>query len=425
MKGKERARGKIRMQEKRLFSNTFFLYLMTFSTQLFSFITVPYLARILGPSVYGKIGIAQAYMAYLQIILDFGFILSATQKVVECRNDSVQIGKIISAVFILKIMLCLVSSAVFGVIIQYNEILKTDASFYVLFMLATMINAAMPDFFYRGIEQMRMITVRTLIIKGGCAALTFLFIKSPKDLWLVPFFQLIGNFFAVIAMYFDLIHNHGIIPRKVGMGYIIAILKDSAPFFISRAASTVYQGLNTIILSTIYGTSPVVGYYTSADKIVSLSKSASSPIADSLYPYMLREKNYKLVRKMLSIFMPVILIGACIVFILADPFCIFLFGNEYASSGMILRCLLPIIVIILPTYILCFPVMVPLGLSRQANFSNVVGLITQIAGLALLTLSKRLNVYSLCILTSVSEIMVFIFRLFTVIHHVRMSKRAE
>ena len=79
----------MRLQEKRLFSNTFFLYLLTFSTQLFSFITVPYLSRILGPSVYGKVGIAQAYMAYVQIILDFGLILSATQKVVEFQDNKI------------------------------------------------------------------------------------------------------------------------------------------------------------------------------------------------------------------------------------------------------------------------------------------------------------------------------------------------
>ena len=69
----------IRPQEKRLFSNTVFLYLLTFSTQLFSFITVPYLSRVLGPTVFGKVGIAQAYMSYVQIILDFGLILSATR----------------------------------------------------------------------------------------------------------------------------------------------------------------------------------------------------------------------------------------------------------------------------------------------------------------------------------------------------------
>lgn len=418
-------RKKLRMQEKRLFSNTLFLYLMTFSTQLFSFITVPYLARVLGPSIYGKIGIAQAYMSYLQIILDFGFILSATQKVVESRNDSVSTGKIISAVFITKMMLCFVSSVVFGIIIYYNATLRTDTSFYILFILATMINAAMPDFFYRGIEQMRMITVRTLFIKGSCAALTFLFIKSPNELLLVPFFQLLGNFFAVIVMYLDMIHNHGIRPQKVGVRYIVGTLKGAAPFFISRVSSTVYQGLNTIILSAIYGPSPVVGYYTSADKIVSLSKSSSSPIADSLYPYMLREKNYKLVRKILYIFMPIIFIGVCVAFVFADQFCIFIFGNEYANTGGILRCLLPIVVIILPTYILCFPVMVPLGLSKQANFSNVIGLFAQVTGLILLTLFRCLNVYTLCILTSISELMVFLFRLCAVIHHIRRSKKAE
>ena len=98
----------INAQDKVLFSNTIFLYILTFSSQFFSFLTVPYLTRVLGPSVYGKVGIAVAYMAYVQIILDFGFILSATQKVVENREDKDKLGKIITAVTCVKLTLSII-----------------------------------------------------------------------------------------------------------------------------------------------------------------------------------------------------------------------------------------------------------------------------------------------------------------------------
>ena len=67
-----------------LFQNTLMLYILTFSNYLFNFISVPYQTRLFGPEVYGELGFAQALMAYVQMVLDFGFILSSTEDVL-CR----------------------------------------------------------------------------------------------------------------------------------------------------------------------------------------------------------------------------------------------------------------------------------------------------------------------------------------------------
>ena len=410
----------IKTQDRVLFSNTIFLYILTFSSQFFSFLTVPYLTRVLGPSVYGKVGIAVAYMAYVQIILDFGFILSATQKVVENRDDKNKLGKILTAVTCVKLTLSTILTIAFGCFVIMSESMKQDAVFYLLYILSTIANALMPDFFYRGIEKMKIITIRTFIIKGVATLGTFIFIKEAADYWMIPLFVMLGNSIAVFVMFYDISHNYLVKFQRANFRFINHLVKDSALFFVSRAASTAYQAVNTIILSFIYGSSPVVGYYTSADKLISLGKTASGPIADSLYPYMIKQKNYRLVKKILLIFMPIIVIGVTAVFVLAEPICIWLFGAEYAQAGNVLRCLLPILLIILPTYILCFPVMVPLGLSKWANMSNVVGMIIQIFGLITLIILKKLNIYTLCLLSSTTEVIVFLFRLTVVVFHKKL-----
>lgn len=413
---------KINAQDKVLFSNTIFLYILTFSSQFFSFLTVPYLTRVLGPSVYGKVGIAVAYMAYVQIILDFGFILSATQKVVESRTDKDKLGKIITAVTYTKLTLSVILTIIFGCFVFMSESMKQDAVFYLLYMVSTVANALMPDFFYRGIEKMKIITVRTFIIKAAATLGTFIFVKEAADYWMIPLFVMLGNSVAVIVMFRDMLQTYQVRFQPMNFRFIKGLIKDSALFFVSRAASTAYQAVNTIILNFIYGSSPLVGYYTSADKLISLGKAASGPIADSLYPYMIKQKNYRLVKKILLIFMPIITIGVAVVFVLAEPICIWLFGAEYAEAGKVLKCLLPILLVILPTYILCFPVMVPLGLSKWANMSNVVGMIIQILGLVGLIVLGKLNIYTLCLLSSTTEVTIFLFRLIVVIFHKRFTK---
>ncbi|CRZ34635.1 PST family polysaccharide transporter [Herbinix hemicellulosilytica] len=401
--------------DKTLLSNTFFLYLLTFSSRLFSLATVPYLTRILGAVTYGKTGIALAYMSYVAIIMDLGFILSGTQKVVNHKNDILYISKLICSVALIKFLLGILVSAIFTAYILCNPNMRYDFWFYFFYLAAFIVNAFLPDFYYRGIEKMKVITYRTLAVKTIFTVLIFILVKDDRDYWLIPLITLLGNALALIIMYYDLKKNYGIRFCRASLSEVWQITKDTLPFFASRIASTVYQALNTIILSFVYGNSPIIGYYTSVDKIVSLSKTVSSPLADSLYPYMLREKDFKTVKRLLIKTMPVIIIGTLIIFIYAKLLCIFLFGREYASAGNILRCLLPIIVVILPTYLLCFPVMVPLGLSKYANMSNIVGMGIQIIGLVILIFTDNINVYSICIMSSVTEVCVFLFRLAAVL----------
>ena len=401
----------IKSTDKILFKNTFFLYLLTFSGYFFSVATVPYLTRTLGAVAFGKTGVATAYMSYVTIIMDLGFILSATQKVVEHKTDALYIRKLLYSVFIIKIIVGFIISFFFLTYVFFNPIMRQDFIFYALYLAAYIINSFLPDFFYRGIEKMKIITIRTLLVKGLFMCLIFAFVDSPKDYWKVPFITLLGNTIAVLLTYFDLFISYRMNFEKATRHEIYSHIKDTLPFFSSRIASTFYQAMNTIVLSSIYGNSKLIGYYTSADKIITLSKTGSSPIADSLYPYMIRNKNFKLVKRILLIFMPVICFFVCLLFIYAESICIYIFGNEYADTANILRCLLPIMVVILPTYIICFPVMVPLGLSKYANKSNSVGVALQICGLIILWAFNNLTIYNLCILTSISEIGVFLYRI--------------
>lgn len=113
--------------------------------------------------------------------------------------------------------------------------------------------------------------------------------------------------------------------------------------------------------------------------------------------------------------MPIITMGVILVAVFAEPLCVFAFGKEYAGAGNVLRLLLPIAWVILPTYIIAFPVMSPLGLTKYANYSNVIGMCIQIVGLFQLKITRNMNVYTICGLTSLTEVSVFLYRLIVVL----------
>lgn len=397
-------------KDSKLLQNTAFLYLMTFSNQLINLLTIPYQTRVLGPVVYGKISVAASLMVYVQLIMDFGFILSATEKVARKRNEVEYISRLFTAVTIIKLVLGVGAGSILYVVCGSIHALRTDRMLYMLYYAAYVVNALLPDFIYRGKEQMRTITVRTVFIRMFFASLMLIFVKESADYWKLPLLLFTGNLLAVAFSFWHVRKTFSVRLSMPDSAFLLETIQDTIPFFVSRIASTFYQALNTLILGVKYSGQAVIGYYGSADKLLGIAKSVSAPVADSLYPYMVRKKDYRMIRRLLLITMPVILAGAAFVFWKAEWVCTLLFGTEYAQAGNILKCLLPAMIVIFPTYILCFPTLNPIGLSNYANLSNVIGCAVMLLLLGLLFVLDSINVYSLCIASSISEVTVCLFR---------------
>jgi PST family polysaccharide transporter len=66
---------------KTILNNFFSLTLLKVLTYILPLITFPYLIRVLGVEKFGLIMFAQATMYYFEIVVDFGFNLSATREV--------------------------------------------------------------------------------------------------------------------------------------------------------------------------------------------------------------------------------------------------------------------------------------------------------------------------------------------------------
>lgn len=145
-----------------------------------------------------------------------------------------------------------------------------NANIIFIYLIAYLANALLPDYYYRGIEDMKITSIRTVAIRVIFTLLIFVCVKSEKDYIFVPISFLIGSICALVFSILDIKIRYKISYNLPKMNSIKVFFKNSIPFFISRFASTFYQALNVIILGKIYGNSPIVGYYTSSILIGSL-----------------------------------------------------------------------------------------------------------------------------------------------------------
>ena len=405
-------------QRGTLFKNTIMLYILQFSTYLLALLVAPYQTRVLGAEVFGGFLEASAsIIIYFQLIIDFGFLLSATEEVSRTREDKNHLSKVMTSVTFAKLLLSVASFVILFTLCQVIPAWKQKETILILTFLASFLNSMMPDYLYRGLEQMSAITIRTVIIKVFFTGTIFVFLKGPEDVWVVPALNIVGNGVALIAAYIHIIKKVGVRFAKVTVRDTVAQLKSSSVFFFSRIATTAYTALNTVILDIITQSGAATGYYTSANKLITAGKNGLSPVADSLYPYMAKNKDFKLVKKVLLIAEPVIFAFCAAVFVFAKPFCGWFFGEEFTQAGVVLRAMLPVGVVIFPSYILGFPMLTAMGISKHANYSTIFGSVFHLIMLGILFLCGQVNMLSLAISVSVTETVILLYRIIVIFKH--------
>lgn len=415
----------MKSNKKLLLKNTVMLYLLRFSTYFFSFITVPYQTRIMGKEIYGKIGLATALMVYFQLFLDFGFLLSGTEEVAKNKDNKDITCKIFSSITFLKIIFSVLSAGILFFICSAVPRYGQDSTLYFLFLIQAMISSFLPDYLYRGMEDMSAVTYRTVFVKALFTALIFVFLKEPTDYLCVPIISALGELCAVVWSWIDLNKRYDIHLVRIEKSRLWMELKRSSSFFLSRIISTVYTATNTVILGYIDPIGGTVGLYTAANKLITTGQSALAPISDSMYPYMIRNKDFKLVKKVLLFAMPIIVLGAIVISVYADPFCVLIYGEDFKGTGDILRAMMPMAVLTLPDYILGFPTLGAMGLSKHANISIYVSSGIHLINLFCVMQVGKLNAVSLAGLTSIAVFIEVMYRLIIVLKNRKKFKKKE
>ena len=84
------------------------LFTLKGAEYIISFITLPYLLRVLGPEKFGAIAFAQTIITYGNLLVDYGFNLTAPRDIAKC--DKVDIPKNFAAFYGAKFVLLITIS---------------------------------------------------------------------------------------------------------------------------------------------------------------------------------------------------------------------------------------------------------------------------------------------------------------------------
>jgi PST family polysaccharide transporter len=274
--------------KKRLFSNFFSLLVLQGANYVLPLITFPYLVQVLGVDYFGLLAFATAIIAYLSIITDYGFNLTATREISIHRDNKEKVVEIFSSVMTIKFILMILSFILLSIIIFSFEKFSAHWEIY-FFTFATVLGQVLfPVWFFQGMESMKYISYLNIVAKSIFTLAIFIFVKEQSDFYLVPLLTSAGFIIAGLWSLVLIRREFRVEFRWQSIDTLKEYLIDGWHIFISRIYVNLYTTTNIILLG-VFTNNTAVGYYSIAEKIVVAIGGLFEPANQTIFPYLARK----------------------------------------------------------------------------------------------------------------------------------------
>lgn len=273
-----------------LASNFLYLCILKGLSLLFPLITLPYLARVIGPSKFGAIAFASSIMVIVETITDWGFNYTATRDVAQNREDIKVVSSIYSQVICSRLILTVISFVALFICTHYIPSLKEYKELLWLTFLYIPGNILLPQWFFQAFEKMRFITIFSLIATSIFTALIFIVIRKESDYIYQPLLNACSYIAIGIVAQYVIFKQFGvrlIIPKWTE---IFQRTKKSTDMFISLLLPNLYTNFSVILLTSTCG-NLATGIYNGGQRFQNLIDQITQILSRTFFPFLARNNN--------------------------------------------------------------------------------------------------------------------------------------
>ena len=316
--------------------NGMWLYLLQVFNTVIPLLTIPYVTRVLGQAGYGTFSIALNIIAYLQVLIEYGFGMSATREVAISSKENTLICKIFTSVICARVFLFGLSVIVS---IAYLVITKATSILWVslLVMLACLIGyCVQQNWLFQGMQDMKYISIINITARTISTVLIFIFVKTENDIITYSLLYSIAPLLGGFIGFFVAKKKYRLHFVRITINDILSELRKGWYVFTTQLSSKVFGAIGVTFLGLL-STEVVVGTFSAIQKIPNVMMLAWMPISQVLYPVISQhmqvsfQQGRRYVKKYQRLFLPVFCVAALIVGIFSNFVLRIAFGPEYAE----------------------------------------------------------------------------------------------
>lgn len=302
-------------------------------------LVAPYIYRVLGADLNGRINFADSLSQYFIIFANFGIYQYGIREINKVRNNKEMMRKTFSSLYLITFITNIIAavSYVTYVIFRYS-----NSVVYIACMITT-VNFFATAFYVEWVneatENYQFITIKTILTRFLYTVILFAIIKSSKDfvsyLILIMVINVINNLISFIY-----------IAKKIGFDFSDLILKKHIkPMFLTIIISNsqlLFVQLDKVMLGESAGMLQV-SYYSIAQKIITMISTLLLSVIYVTIPrlsvYLAQkqhEKYYDLLKQSVEVFMMLLFPSAIGIMVLSKYIVTIYGGAEYSGTGNVL-----------------------------------------------------------------------------------------
>lgn len=388
-----------------------FLYssLLTTANYIFPLLTFPYITRVLGVSNLGICGYVDSIVNYFILFALLGVNIVGIRAVAEKKNSKEKLSEIFSSLLSFN----LITTAIMMLLLIAATLLLPKLAPYREFLFIGVFKVIsttlLAEWFYKGLEDFKYITIRTMAVKLCYVIGIFVFVKTKEDT--ITYYTLTMLMIAVNSA-FNITHTKNYADFSLAKVRFAPYWKPMFAYGFYFFITSMYTSFNITYLGWT-STDKEVGYYTTATKLYFIIIAFFTAFTGVMMPRMtnlLAEKKFsdfemyitKSQGLLIAFAIPVIFF----ITIHASEIVLIMAGEGYEGAILPTMIIIPLIIIIGLEQILIFQTLNPLKKDREILINSILGAVVGF-GLNLLLVKDMKSVGS-AIAWVASEIVILI-----------------
>ena len=237
--------------------------MITMSSYIISLAIFPYVSRILGVGLIGRVDFANNVVGYFSLFALLGVSVVGIREIAYCGDDREKRSRVFSSIFGFILFLTLLSLVLYVLSIiflpkfnEYKDLLFWGA-------ISLFFTSLLIEWLYQGVEDFRFIAIRTISIRIIYALSVFLLVKEQND---YQIYYLLTVLTVVVNSLINLYYSKQFVDFKLRYVELFKCAKDIVSIGVYKILTSMYTTFNVVFLG--YVASDVeVGYYATSTKL--------------------------------------------------------------------------------------------------------------------------------------------------------------
>lgn len=350
--------------------------ILTASSVIFPLITYPYVSRVLGVEMNGRLAFATATITNFSMFASLGIPTYGIRACAQVRDNKIELSKTVHELLGINLIATTATYVAFFAALVTVPTFQEEKELLLINSISLILNSIGVSWLYSALEKYSYITIRSIIFKIISVILMFAFVHKTGDYIVYAFITVFAAGGSNIMNFINM-RKHVYI-KPIGGYNVKRHIKPILFFLGSAVASSVYTSLDMVMLRFL-SDSTQVGYYQAAVKIKTLLVTLVTSLGAVLMPRLsyyvknnAKKEFQELTVKAIN-FVLIVASSMVIYFILFAPETILLLsGEEYLNAVMPMRIIMSSVMFIGASYVTGLQILIPMGKEKNMLISHLI-----------------------------------------------------